>query len=66
MIKRRRFKQAATLEERLVQDINQLRDRAKNMKPGAALDQVLQRIRQNEAAAHMNEWLKTPGSQAPR
>ena len=66
MIKRRRFKQAATLEERLVQDINQLRDRAKKMKPGAALDKVLQRIRQNEAAAHMNEWLKTPGSQAPR
>ena len=41
---RRRFKQAFTLEERLAQELEQLREQASNMKPGVALDQVLRRI----------------------
>lgn len=63
---RRRFKQAFTLEERLAQELEQLREQAKNMKPGVALDQVLRRIRQNETASRMSEWLTSPGLQAPR
>jgi len=63
---RRRFKQAFTLEERLAQELEQLREQARNMKPGVALDQVLRRIRQNETASRMSEWLTSPGLQAPR
>jgi hypothetical protein len=65
MIKRRRFKQAFTLKDRLSQEVEQLRDQAKNMKPGVALDQILHRIRQNQTASEMNDWLGSPGQQAP-
>ena len=51
MIKRRRFEQAFTLKDRLAQEIEQLRDQAKNMKPGVALDQVLRRIQQRQTAS---------------
>jgi hypothetical protein len=62
---RRRFKQTSTLEERLAEDTEQLREQAKLLPPGATLDRVLQRIRQNETAAHMTEWLNSPGLKAP-
>jgi hypothetical protein len=65
MIARRRFEQAFTLKDRLAQEIEQLRDQAKNMKPGVALDQVLRRIRQNQTAFEINEWLGSPGLRAP-
>jgi hypothetical protein len=65
MIQRRRFQQEFTLKDRLAQEIEQLRDQAKNMKPGVALDQVLRRIRQNQTASSMNDWLGSPGLRAP-
>jgi hypothetical protein len=65
MITRRRFKQKMTLEERLAEDTKQLRDQVKNMRPGVALDQVLERIRQNETAAHVSEGLRPSGPQQP-
>ena len=65
MPKRRRFKQTSTLEERLAEATEQLRQQAKILKPGPALDQVNKRIRQNETAANMTEWLNSPGLKAP-
>jgi hypothetical protein len=62
---RRRFRQASTLEERLAEDTDQLREQAKLLPPGKELDEVLKRIRQNETAAHMTEWLNSPGLKAP-
>jgi hypothetical protein len=66
MTTRRNFEHRQSLEERLLQDIAKLREQARNMKPGVALDQVLRRIRQNETASHMSDWLTSPGLQAPR
>lgn len=65
MTKRRRFKQTLPLEERLAEDTEQLREQAKLLPPGNTLDQVLKRIRQNETAAHMSEWLNSPGLKSP-
>ena len=65
MIQRRRFQQEFTLKDRLAQEIEQLRDQAKNMKPGVPLDQVLPGIRQNHTASSMNDWLGSPGLRAP-
>lgn len=65
MAERRRFKHTASLEERLGEDTEQLREQAKALPPGAALDHVLRRIRQNETAAHMTEWLSWPGLKPP-
>jgi hypothetical protein len=65
MQKRRRFKQTSTLKERLAEDTEQLRKQAKTLQPGAALDHVQKRIRQNETAAHLSEWLTSPGLRPP-
>ena len=65
MAERRRFKHTTSLEERLSEDTEPLREQAKALPPGAALDQVLRRIRQNETAAHMTEWLNSPGLRPP-
>jgi hypothetical protein len=54
-----------SFEQWLVQDIEDLRKQAKNMKPGVALDQVLRRIRQNQTASAVNDWLKSSGLRAP-
>jgi hypothetical protein len=63
-ITRRRFKHRLTLEEQLVENAALLRDQA--TKPGVALDEVLRRIRQNETAAHISDWLESPGLRTPR
>jgi len=65
MIKRRRFHQTLTLEDRLAQETEQLHRQAENLKPGVALDEVVGRIRQNEAASSMSASLRSPGLRAP-
>jgi hypothetical protein len=54
-----------TLEERLAEDTEQLREQAKMLVPGHDLDLVLKRIRQNETAAHLSQWLTSPGLRPP-
>lgn len=66
MIKRRRVKQTSTLVERLLYDKQDLREQATKLPPGRALDEVNRRIRRNETAAHISEWLDSPGLRAPR
>ena len=65
MAERHRFTQTATLEERLAEDTERLRQQAKAMKPGVARDNVLRRIRQNETASNISEWLGSRGLKAP-
>ena len=65
MRKRRRFTQTSTLEQRLAEDTAQLRAQADTLQPGLARDNVLRRIRQNETAIHITEWLASPGLKTP-
>ena len=60
VIKRRRFKQTHSLEERLAQDTEQLLERAKVLPPGARRADVIRKIRQNEAAMQVCEMLRLP------
>jgi len=60
-MERRRFKQTRSLEERLSEEAKRLRAKAKLLPPGAARDEMIRRARQAEIAAHMNEWLTSPG-----
>ena len=66
MQKRRRFTQTSTLEERLGEDIEQLRNQAQKLPPGPELDRIKRRIRQDETAAHISAWLNSPGLQPPK
>jgi hypothetical protein len=66
MPKRRRFSQTSTLEERLAEDTERLLEKAKMLEPSPARDDVLRKIRQNETAAHVSEWLNSSGLQPPK
>ena len=63
IIKRRRFKQTQSLEERLAQDTAQLLEQAKALPSGPDRRHIMRRIRQNETATHMSELLRSPPSQ---
>jgi|EndMetStandDraft_9_1072997.scaffolds.fasta_scaffold122115_4 hypothetical protein len=65
LIKRRRFKHTQSLEERLVEDTGHLRDQAAMLPPGHTRDELMRRIRQNETASHLCEWLRSPGLRTP-
>ena len=58
MKKRRRFKQSASLEERLRTHAAELRDEAEQLPPGQEKEALLRRARQNEEAAEISESLK--------
>ena len=66
VIKRRRFKQTHSLEERLFQDTAQLREQAKVLPDGAARGHIMDRIKQNEAATDNCELLRSPRLQPAR
>jgi hypothetical protein len=63
---RRRFKQLYSLKERLENEVTKLRQEADDTPPGVKRDLLLRRARHAEAAAHMDEWLNSPGLRAPQ
>lgn len=62
---RRRFKQNKPLRERLADEANRLREAAKLFPPGVERERLIRKARQNDTASHMDEWLGSPGLQAP-
>jgi hypothetical protein len=62
---RRRLKQTKSLEERLAEEATELRRVAEMLPPGPTRERVLQRVRQDETAIHMQEWLGSPGLKPP-
>ncbi len=60
MLGRHRFKQRQPLEERL-EEAKCLREEAKALPPGGERNQKLRKAREDEAAAHITEWLHLPG-----
>jgi hypothetical protein len=63
---RRRLKQLLSLPDRLAQEAERLRTEAEKLPPGHDREMLLRKARQTDAASHMNEWLSSPGLQAPR
>ena len=66
MHKRRRFRHTSSLLERLLYNAQHLRELAEELPAGPAQDEVHRKIRQNETAAHITEWLDSPGLRAPQ
>ncbi|QOZ37875.1 hypothetical protein XH92_14940 [Bradyrhizobium sp. CCBAU 53421] len=65
MKRRRRFKQTQSLEERLADEAMRLRNQAKALPPCAKKEAPLRKARQDEMAAHLSEWLTSPGLKPP-
>jgi hypothetical protein len=66
MQRRRRFKQSISLKDRLIEEAENLRRQAREMPAGIRRDEILRKARQAETAAHVDEWLESPGLQPPR
>jgi hypothetical protein len=65
MQQRRHFKHFLTLEERLTQQAEYLRDEARMMPMGKTREDLLKRARQAEIAADINRWLASPDHKPP-
>jgi hypothetical protein len=52
--------------ERVSRAAKDLEDQAWRVPPGPERDALLRRARQMDVANHMNEWLSSPGLQAPK
>ena len=58
---RRRLKQSQPLKHRLIEQVKRLREEAKLKGPGVERETLLRKARQVETAAHIDEWLSSPG-----
>ena len=65
MRNRRRFKQARSLEQRLAEEANRLREIARALPPSAERDRLLRRAQQDETALHLADWLNSCGQRPP-
>ncbi|WP_375304975.1 hypothetical protein WI560_22870 [Bradyrhizobium sp. A11] len=65
MLKRRRFKQIKTLNERLADEAIRCREEARALSPGRRREMLLRRARQDETAMQIEAWLRSPGLRAP-
>ena len=54
-----------TLIDRLMLEANRLKDEAHKLPYGPLRDVMIRKARQNETAAHIDQWLSSPGLQAP-
>jgi hypothetical protein len=65
-IKRNRRKNTVPFDERLQRAAEEAREAARKLPQGQERDALLKRARQTETAAHINEWLTSPGLQSPK
>jgi hypothetical protein len=65
MLKRRRFKQTLSLQDRLATWAEEVREQAAKLPPGPERDALLKKLRQADTAAHLDDWANSPGLQPP-
>jgi hypothetical protein len=66
MTERRRFRQLKSLKERLLEEAQNLRDEAKLLPHGHLRDAAWNKAPHMEAAAHLDDWLNSPGLRPPK
>jgi hypothetical protein len=65
-MQRRHFKHVLSFPDRLTQEAERSRAEAEKLPPGIERHELERKARQAETAAHMDEWLKSPGLQPPK
>jgi hypothetical protein len=55
-----------TFQENIAAEKAKLEAQIAKLKPGAQMDALHRKIRQLNTAAHVNEWLSSPGLQPPK
>ena len=66
MIKRRRFKQTVSFQDRLRAFAKEARERAASLPAGLLRDDMLRKARQADTAANLDSWMDSPGLQPPK
>jgi hypothetical protein len=61
----RRRSVSHTFEDRIAAEKAKLEGQVAKLRPGPQRDALLRKIGQLETAAHMSEWLSSPGLQPP-
>ena len=64
-MQRRSFKQTTPLDQRLEEQAKRLRKEAQGTPHGVEREKLIRRAREAETAAHIQEWLSSPGLQSP-
>ena len=59
------LKKRPTLSDRLAVEKKRLESEMGHVGPGSARKKLLEKLRQLDTAAHINEWLSSPGLRAP-
>ena len=54
-----------TFEENIATEKAKLEAQVAKLKPGPQMDALLRKIRKLDTAAHMSEWLSSPGLKPP-
>ena len=65
-MQRRRFRNVLSFPDRLAQEAERLRAEAEKLPQGPERDILERKARQADTAAHIDEWLKSPGLQSPK
>ncbi len=65
MEERRRFRQTTPLKDRLISFAQEARERARLL-TGTERDALLKKARQADTAAHIEDWVNSPGLQPPK
>lgn len=66
MVNRRIFTRTKSLKDRMLDEAQNLRDGAKLLAYGPQRDAILKKARQTEIAAHLEDWLNSPGLRPPK
>ena len=64
-MQRRRFRNMLSFPDGLTREAERLRAEAKKLPPGPQRHDLERKARQAETAAHIDEWLKSPGLRSP-
>jgi hypothetical protein len=64
-MQRRRFKNTLTFPDRLGKEAKRLREEAETKPPGPERDALLRKARQADTAAHIDQWISSPGLKPP-
>jgi hypothetical protein len=63
---RHRFKQDSTLKDRLLSFAKEALEQAAHLPPGPERDTMLTKALRADTAAHIDEWINSPGLQPPK
>jgi hypothetical protein len=64
-MQRRRFKDIMSFPDDLTEEAERLRAEAEKLPPGMERHDLERKARQAETAAHIDEWLESPGLRPP-